>query len=412
MSFACASLADGQGGGRSRGLLHRAADARRPPAGAARARSRSRRPGAATSPASSRRRSTAASRPTRRPTTGTSWPWRASGCARRPASETRCRGSTRRSIASWTCSRRGACTAIPTTRWPTTTSRASGCSTCSTRATGAVTRRRWRNWSSAARGCRSSCSRRGANCRAEAAAPITSGTRPQQAVTFESWASRFAKRGDLRGGRRLQMAPQRVRRCRCGRWHRPSGELWIVKNRMDPAARHGYESYSFHSQYNLLAAAMLAMAWSARRRPHRHGAGARLTVGGFAFALQPRVPQGRSRTPGGFYLEYRHRRRPPLQPDRPPPRAPLPACRPRCCRTVSPLAASYQLPSKPTRSMALGPEWRDRSGAWHALADHGREDLEPAEFALRVGVDSASGRGPADLSRPTAWRRRRDHAST
>lgn len=45
------------------------------------------------------------------------------------------------------------------------------------------------------------------------------------------------------------------------RWRRPSGELWVVKNRADPAARHGFESYSFHSQYNLLPAAMLAIAY-------------------------------------------------------------------------------------------------------------------------------------------------------
>jgi hypothetical protein len=32
--------------------------------------------------------------------------------------------------------------------------------------------------------------------------------------------------------------------------------------------------------------------------------------------------------------------------------------------------------------MALGPEWRDRSGAWHALAGHGRDDLDPARFVL------------------------------
>ena len=45
------------------------------------------------------------------------------------------------------------------------------------------------------------------------------------------------------------------------RWRRPSGELWIVKNRAAPATRHGFENYSFHSQYNLLPAAMLAMAY-------------------------------------------------------------------------------------------------------------------------------------------------------
>ena len=32
--------------------------------------------------------------------------------------------------------------------------------------------------------------------------------------------------------------------------------------------------------------------------------------------------------------------------------------------------------------MALGPEWHDRSGTWHSLADHGRDDLGPTECAL------------------------------
>ena len=44
------------------------------------------------------------------------------------------------------------------------------------------------------------------------------------------------------------------------RWRRPSGDLWIVKNRADPASRHGCDSYSGHSHYNLLTAAMLSLA--------------------------------------------------------------------------------------------------------------------------------------------------------
>ena len=43
-------------------------------------------------------------------------------------------------------------------------------------------------------------------------------------------------------------------------------------------------------------------------------------------------------------------------------------------------AAGYTLPSKPDRSLALGPAWRDRAGAWHALADHAGVDLDPAAF--------------------------------
>jgi len=46
------------------------------------------------------------------------------------------------------------------------------------------------------------------------------------------------------------------------RWQRPSGELWIVKNRAQPQERLGFERYSNHSQYNLLPMAMLAIAYS------------------------------------------------------------------------------------------------------------------------------------------------------
>ena len=200
----------------------------------------------------------------------------------------------------------------------------------------------------------------------------------QQAVTFESWAARFARRGDRAAAgackRAAHLSLQSI-----ARWVRPSGELWIVKNRMDPAARHGYESYSFHSQYNLLAAAMLAIAWS-RADDRVREAPCPADTGGFAFALQPAFHKAIANA-GGTYLEFdtgadlhynptgllrvHHRGVPP--------------------ETLSDgvtAAASYQLPARPTRSMALGPEWRDRSGAWHALADHGLADLDPVEFAL------------------------------
>jgi hypothetical protein len=44
--------------------------------------------------------------------------------------------------------------------------------------------------------------------------------------------------------------------------------------------------------------------------------------------------------------------------------------------------ADYTLPTKSSRSLALGPEWRDRAGQSHALADHGGTDLDPVEFRL------------------------------
>ncbi len=81
-----------------------------------------------------------------------------------------------------------------------------------------------------------------------------------QCVTYEIWANRKWRAGDKIAAqafkRAARLALQSIRR-----WVRPSGELWIVKNRFDPAVRHGFEGYSFHSQYNLLAASMLATAW-------------------------------------------------------------------------------------------------------------------------------------------------------
>jgi len=202
----------------------------------------------------------------------------------------------------------------------------------------------------------------------------------QQAVTFESWASRFAQRGDTAAAGACKAAAMQCR-FSISRWHRPSGAYWIVKNRFDPAARHGYESYSFQSQYNLLMAAMLAIAWI-RADDSIAYAPCPAMVGGFAFAIQPAFHKVFANADGtyveidtGADLHYNptgilrvHRG------FAPPP------------ETVSDgvsAAATYQLPSKPTRSVALGPEWRDRSGVWHALADHGREDLDPAEFHLR-----------------------------
>jgi hypothetical protein len=73
-------------------------------------------------------------------------------------------------------------------------------------------------------------------------------------------ATRWAKRNrpDLAGSfkRAAHLALTSMKR-----WQRPTGELWIVKNFADPARRLGYEGYSFNSQYNLLAVAMLAIAY-------------------------------------------------------------------------------------------------------------------------------------------------------
>ena len=82
----------------------------------------------------------------------------------------------------------------------------------------------------------------------------------QGCASFELWASRARRAGDELGARAFKRAA-RLALTSVRRWIRPSGDLWIVKNRADPATRHGFERYSNHAQYNLLAAGMLALAW-------------------------------------------------------------------------------------------------------------------------------------------------------
>jgi hypothetical protein len=200
----------------------------------------------------------------------------------------------------------------------------------------------------------------------------------EQAVTFETFARRLARRGDQAAAGAFKRAARLSLRS-IRRWVRPTGDLWIVKNRLDPGLRHGYETYSFHSQYNLLTAAMLALAWL--RADDRIGeAPCPADTGGFAFSMQPAFHKVFAAASGAFVeidtgadahynatgiTRIHHQELPP--------------------ETLSDgvtAACAYQLPSKPTRSLALGPAWRDGDLRWHALAEHAGSDLDPVDFRL------------------------------
>ncbi len=82
----------------------------------------------------------------------------------------------------------------------------------------------------------------------------------EQCVTYEIYATKAHAAGDdkLAGifKRAAHLAFSSMRR-----WVRPSGEMQIIKNWVDPAKNHAYEGYSSHSQYNLLPMSMLAIAY-------------------------------------------------------------------------------------------------------------------------------------------------------
>jgi hypothetical protein len=104
-----------------------------------------------------------------------------------------------------------------------------------------------------------------------------------QTVTYELYANKSAMQGDMVSAlafkRAAHLAHASVRR-----WRRNTNDLFIVKNRFDPSVRHGFESYSFHSNYNLLPASMLATAYFYANDSIMEGPSP-ADVGGFAFEI-------------------------------------------------------------------------------------------------------------------------------
>ena len=82
----------------------------------------------------------------------------------------------------------------------------------------------------------------------------------EQCVTYEIYAARARADGDAELAAYFKRGAHLALRSMF-RWVRPSGEMQIVKNWMDPEQNFGYETYSGHSQYNLLPMSMLAIAY-------------------------------------------------------------------------------------------------------------------------------------------------------
>ena len=82
----------------------------------------------------------------------------------------------------------------------------------------------------------------------------------EEAVVFEIYAAQYAKAGMMAEAgafkRAAHLALSSVKN-----WIRPDGTGYIVKNKYPIEARHGYEGYSQHTCYNMLACSMLAQAW-------------------------------------------------------------------------------------------------------------------------------------------------------
>jgi hypothetical protein len=82
----------------------------------------------------------------------------------------------------------------------------------------------------------------------------------EQCVIFEIFASQYAKNGEREKAGAFKRAAM-LSLGSINEWLRPDGSGYIVKNKYPVEARHGYEVYSVHACYNMLATSMLAQAW-------------------------------------------------------------------------------------------------------------------------------------------------------
>lgn len=181
------------------------------------------------------------------------------------------------------------------------------------------------------------------------------------------------------------------------RWIRPDGSGFIVKNRFPPEARHGYESYSRHTTYNLLACSMLAAAWQIAlddiaERP------APADLGGYVLpVLEPFHKVFASAA--GSYVEYDTRGDHVYNPT---------GLIRVHLRGVNPqLGPSDGCASKFSgegMDLAVGPAWRDAKGEWQSLAamSPGPPRVEvlaesPDRAAFRVDFASMKTRQGQDL---------------
>ncbi len=191
----------------------------------------------------------------------------------------------------------------------------------------------------------------------------------QQCVTYEIFAKRNQRAGDAVAARAFKRAAH-LALASVQRWIRPSGELWIVKNRFDPAGRHGFEGYSSHSQYNLLAASMLATAWLMADDAIAEGT-CPADAGGFAFAL-PEYHKVFANA-GGLYLEIDTGAQPEYN------STGLIRVQKSAVETLIGPTDSAPIKNEP---LAVGVAWPE-GGGWKSLASCGRGEIKSAKFELR-----------------------------
>lgn len=203
----------------------------------------------------------------------------------------------------------------------------------------------------------------------------------EQCAVFEIYAAKAQQSGDQQMAGVYKRAAHLAFRS-MQRWVRPSGEMQIVKNWVDPAKRHGYEGYSGNTQYNLLPMSMLALACfhgEATRQVDEKPAPA--DVGGFVFEI-PELHKIIANA-GGTYIEIETRGDPHYDATGLI-RVHAPGVSPQLGPSDSVLAhPAYQTEGgiHPETDTGIGVEWKSTDGEWKRLGGSGGD----ATTKLSVG---------------------------
>lgn len=190
----------------------------------------------------------------------------------------------------------------------------------------------------------------------------------EQCVTYEIYANKAMQQGDT------QLAGVYKRAARLAlssmkRWVRPSGEMWIVKNRFEPGLRHGYDGYSAHSQYNLLPMAMLSIAYAhAEATEQVAEKPTPAEVGGFVLDIRPTFHKVFANA-GGTYVEVDTCGDPHYNPT-----GLLRVHQKGCDPQLGPsdglvTQSAYSVTTCSRTTAAVGVAWKDLNGNWRRLAE-------------------------------------------
>jgi hypothetical protein len=198
----------------------------------------------------------------------------------------------------------------------------------------------------------------------------------EQCVIFEIFAGEYARKGETQKAETFKRAA-RLSLASIKQWIRPDGSGYIVKNKYPIEAEHGYESYSVHACYNMLAMSMLAQAWQFADDEVKEGV-TPADVGGYVVPVKPLHKIFASSS--GTYIEYETKGDQGYNPTG--------IIRIHIRGSHPQLGPSDGLGSKFSGkgvSIAAGPSWQNADGSWSSLASLQQNDptVEIIEESLK-----------------------------